>query len=369
MNYKYYVPFSHLTHSDKPGFHPSKIYNDFSGYINTDNEIFVENLHKFLKDAFTPNEEDVHKYSNETEFLKFNRSKQGFVKTFDVIMTDLKKNSSLNILDLAAGDFPFFKRLAKIRTDLPKHVSKKINYVAVDKEYSNEIFESVKSILKDSGDALKFTPHKIDLTREEGLRALIEKCNGKKFNMIILSNAFHELAANRWPDVLAVIPQLLHRDGRFVLLDLINPMEHNGSGGAYEKFVKKQSFWESDAIYCQREEIFDFFHNIDWQGGLAPDDIDRPYWYFIAKRDGNFISNVNKKAAVHSHIKSFVENRLSKWKAESSQIRKEVMDIYNDPLCMNIQYKIFVAIRYLCLCATNTKMHECFELLKKDESA
>ena len=165
-----------------------------------------------------------------------------------------------NILDLAAGDISFLRRLLNFHegskcsdtncTKFGREFAENVKYVAIDYKFSPEIIKAHKKFVSKYPKCIKYIPHKFNLVWEADLLSLKEKYKNAKFDLIILNNALHEISLNKWPTILLTVYDLLKVDGHFALIDLTNPMALVDIEQSYTRFKKKCSFWDADAIYC-----------------------------------------------------------------------------------------------------------------------
>jgi hypothetical protein len=365
-------PFSHLNKGKLEEGHPAgRILNGIPDPLS------VENLTLFFKDAFSPNTDEFIPYSSFKEFIHIDKNKIGYLNTIENMMDNRSHKENYNILDLASGDILFLKKLLHQHgqgecsegkcSNFSKDVAKKVKYVAVDKGFSSKFLDPVLTLLSKYKNCFELICHSLDIGRTQDLDYLKYIYKETPFDLIILSNTLHEISPAAWPDILSTIPELLNDDGHFVFLDLTNPMALEEIDDSFKKFISGQSFWEADAIYCYRSDVQELIDKIGFDGTLKlGHDHDIPYWYVKAKNKGDLLPYAQRKEAAFSFLSTFVEKHLNEWKEISRTEREKVRG--NLVLEFNPYLFIFSAIRYLCLCASDTRTRECLESLNLKET-
>lgn len=337
----------------------------------------INKLHVFFKEAFLPNQEEFHHISSIEDFKIIPKSKEGFLRTLVNVRPGCPRDN-LNILDLACGDTPFLRKLIdqhdsnECSTDkcdkFANVVAKKVRYVAVDLDFPYGYRTSLKPLLEKLNKCFEFIPYSIDLSKSSHLELLLSLKGDKPFDMIILSNALHELSPESWPELLSLIPELINDNGIFLFLDLTNPMGLIKKTKSFESIITEKSYWEADAIYCLWSHAIEIGKKMGMN--VTPSfghDGTEPYWYMQMKKKENISSREDRKLAISLYLKEFVTNRLNDWKIDSKSEREKVINEFRENP-NEVDKLIFLALRYLCLCASDTRMRESLIQLDLEEA-
>ena len=350
---------------------PKKKEFDNSGHGSPPHEpIDIEILARFFREAFLPNEGPFVDPSNFAS-LTGSRRNPGYLKTIHGALRGLPKEN-LRILDLASGDAPFLRKLFYAHTEgecpgphcdtFVDNLAKKISYLAVNPawpdgyrndlrawgERFNQCFESV--------DAMQ-----ADLTYMDDLEILCDRAKADPYDLVFLSNAWHELPVSIWSEILARIPELLAVEGKVLLLDLNNPMDLNDADLVFEKLKKGTSFWEADAAYLSLGAAKDLVRSMGFDDNYIFSDMEHDneehYWWVEATKTEE--PDKPRQQRIND-IRTLVENALKvqsdDWRHRRSQETAEIVKMIRKDIS---PYElIFSGLRYLCLCASECVRHE-----------
>gem|GEM_PF-2843740 len=329
----------------------------------------LPNLTQFFKDAFLPNSDEIVQFSSFDEFVQIRENKNRYISTIYDMTDNRSEKEIYSILDLAAGEILLLKKILDQHgshecygvgcKDFETDFAKKVRYVAVDKKFPTELLDYLEPFNSKNNKCIQFSHHLLDLNNEDALDYLKYKYRDTPFDLIVLSNTLHEISPEALPNILSTIPDLLSEDGHFAFLDLTNPMTIDEINSSYKRFSTGKSFWEADAIYFDRSDIKVLIDQIGLNGihGFGHDH-DISYWHVKAKKKKDITSQQRKEATL-SFLSEFLEKHLNNWKDTSKNERKEVKNKFglsNDPYIF-----VFSALRYLCRCASDTRIRECLE--------
>jgi hypothetical protein len=357
-----YCPWGNRFPKQCQEFHPAKAI--ISG---VEDPLSLDVLDKFFQDAFLPNQEAQ---TPPEDYLRLIDNQKNFTKSMEVARPKCK-DGEMRILDLASGDPQFLKLLLKNHgsikcpsSDCQKFSSeyaKRVHYIAVDIAFPADYKESLKDILSQYKNCFKLVFEHLDLSDSHDLKRLGSMKDDMLFDMVILSNALHEISPVMWHELLSLIPDLMDDNGVFFLLDLPNPMHLKKHDDIYKSILKTNSFWEADAIYCSQEDAIELVKSmgLDGKACFGPND-DSPYWLIVGNKKKETPPIEIRRKAIAAFFISLIHKRFLCWKDNSGIERNNVKKIFRGP--KDPHNRILSALRYLCLCASDTRIREYIQL-------
>lgn len=223
---------------------------------------FLKQLEEFFTQAFSPSPRETDCNPNDFKtVIKAAGVGLGANEHIASIINEVwskahsaEGDESIRILDIACGRSPVLAAILRDHQECPfgtngQKAKHKIEYLGIDCT-NNNYWQPLLWFAKKANCCFELPEwlENRDLNRSETLDELKSK---GLWNIIVLSDALHEISPQSWPSLLKTLHMLLKPNGIFLLVDLDWDYIRDSTWGEEELHV---NFWEAGAIWLRRAQ-------------------------------------------------------------------------------------------------------------------
>jgi hypothetical protein len=204
--------------------------------------------------------------------------------------------SSRAILDVCCG-WPLLLHKLILQREEEQTFDGEYCYVACDIIAAQEDFKLHIEDLRGRRGSLGVTIHDVlgDAADPKALASAVRNKFDGPFDLILFSNALHEIRPRAIPDLLFTLVSLLHEAGRLVIIDpdptwLLDPSRWNGLG----KLADLEIDWEAAAVWLHSSTYSEILKGFGCTVTLTDARRSQPFWVLQVARESGFTAGDRK---------------------------------------------------------------------------